>query len=449
MLLKSCCVVACAVALIAFPMSLAAAEPLPGSGSRSIYESATLALAQHPQVRRQAAQVSMVEAEQERVEAGYLPKVSLNLGVGREDSNTLATRSRPGGSSVELERREAGVRVQQMLFDGFRTHWQTRSAEERVDAMQWERRFALGELALQAMVAHLDLLRVMQEREFHRLHVEAHGKILTDIEARIRSGKDEAARRGHTQARLARAEAAAHAAQQELARVGEVYRQLTGTTGVNELREASLSDWPLPISSVDLIDAVRANNALLQSRLALQKSARSSAQAEDTLASPYVFVETGANWDANIDGTRGRNSDAFVMLRLNYDLYSGGSDQARSFKAREQAELTRYERELLQQELERDALVAWEAHQGQEQQRQSLLKARQFTEETHQRYYRQFSIGQRSLTELLDMENELLDARLQWLRVETDLAISGLQIQWYAGNLLAHLAEVGAVEVLQ
>jgi len=426
----------------------AVTESLPGTGSRSIYDSVTLALAQHPQVRRQAAQVSIVEAEQERVEAGYLPKVSLTLGVGREDSNTLSTRSRPGGSSEELERREAGIRVQQMVFDGFRTHWQTRSAEERVDAMQWERRFALGELALQAMVAHLEVLRATQEREFHRLHVAAHGKILSDIEARIRSGKDEAARRGHTQARRARAEAAAHASQQELVRVGEVYRQLTGATGEGALREASFSDWPLPASSVDLIDAVRSNNALLQSRLALQKSARSSAQAEDTLASPYVFVETGANWDANIDGTPGRNSDAFVMLRLNYDLYAGGSDQAKSFKAREQAELARYERELLQQELERDALVVWEAHLGQEAQRQALLAARQFTEETHQRYYRQFSIGQRSLTELLDMENELLDARLQWLRVQTDLAISRLQIQWYAGNLLTHLAEIGAVEVL-
>lgn len=416
---------------------------------RSIYESAALALAHHPEVRKQEAVLAIQKSEQTIVESTYLPKVSLNLGIGREDSNTLSTRSRPAGSSIELERREAGIRVQQMLFDGFKTRWQSQSASERSEALQWERRYVLGDLALRAMVVHLELWRSLRLQAFHQKHLDAHSKILVDVESRIRSGKDEVARRSHTQARLARAEAALRAVQSELAGIREIFRQLTGVAAPEALREVSFDHLVLPDSRDEFLADVHANNALLLSHMAAQKSARSSAKSEEGSLYPTVLVETGANWDANIDGTPGRNSDAYVMLRLNYDLYNGGSDRARRFKLREQAELVRYERETLQQELERDARMAWEAWLGQQQQWQSLQSSLQYTEETHLSYYRQFAIGQRSLTELLDMENEVLDARVQAQRVEADLVISRLRIVWFSGQLLTRLADAGAVELLQ
>jgi adhesin transport system outer membrane protein len=158
---------------------------------------------------------------------------------------------------------------------------------------------------------------------------------------------------------------------------------------------------------------------------------------------PYVFLETGANWDANIDGTPGRNSDAYVLLRLNYELFSGGRFRAQEEKARHLAESRQYELDALLRELQKDAEQAWQQWVGLGAQMAALNDAARFTEDTRSAYYRQFSIGQRRLLDLLDIEREWLDARLQSERVASQVELARFRLLWLAGSLPSHLREQG------
>ena len=81
--------------------------------------SAYTALQTHPKIFISKHDVGASKDQLTIIESAFLPSVSLSLGVGREDSNNASSRAVNGYGSSEMERRESGITISQMLFDGF------------------------------------------------------------------------------------------------------------------------------------------------------------------------------------------------------------------------------------------------------------------------------------------------------------------------------------------
>ena len=114
-------VAALAVALLCFPVAQAQERDLTAAVQDALLTNPDVAEARNQWLARRE--------EVRQAEGAYLPSVDLNAGIGYEYTDSPSTRS-SGRGSAELDRRELGLNIRQMLFDG----WGTRSEVERQTA---------------------------------------------------------------------------------------------------------------------------------------------------------------------------------------------------------------------------------------------------------------------------------------------------------------------------
>jgi adhesin transport system outer membrane protein len=408
-------------------------EPL-----RTIEQSVHLALSSHPTLFASEQMRDGAKAQLNQIESALLPKVSLNLGIGREDSNNATSRALNGSGSVEMERRESGITLSQMLFDGFNAEHLRLSQVQTIQAEDWALQDVASELALRAIQVHLKVATSNKLLDDHLENLKVHEQIAKDIGLRVRSGKDDRARVSQISARLSLALANLEAAKSQVQSANADYLREVGDYPGHKLAFLG-SLFQMPENEQALVDRVLNDHPFLRSRLKALEAKSFQEKASDSRNLPDLYLESGASWNANIDAVRGRNSDAYVMLRMRYDLFNGGADRATQRQARHATQQVRYELDDLRRELRREASRAWFSYQSNEKRVSFLQDYVESAQTTKMAYAKQFNIGQRSLIDLLDAENELLRARIQLHEAQENLALAKFQILNLQGRLLSVL----------
>jgi adhesin transport system outer membrane protein len=205
--------------------------------------------------------------------------------------------------------------------------------------------------------------------------------------------------------------------------------------------------FKMPENETEFVDSVLKNNIFLSSKLKELDAQLFEEKASGSTKLPSLYLESGASWNANLDAVRGRNSDAFIMLRMKYDLFNGGADKASERIVKLQTQDMRYELDDLRRELKREASQAWLSYQSNSIRVNFLQDYVESAQTTKTAYAQQFNIGQRSLIDLLDAENELLKAKGQLHESKQELVLSKYQIMHLQGQLLSVLKLDSVFEV--
>ena len=135
----------------------------------------------------------------------------------------------------------------------------------------------------------------------------------------------------------------------------------------------------------------------------------------------------------------GHRNDLTVMLRMRYNLYSGGKDAAlergAAYKTTEAQEINyRAHRQVTE-----SFRLAWNAYEMLGLQKQYIQQHVVTSKQTQDAYQQQFSLGQRNLLDLLDTENELFQARKDYLDANFDELIARYRLLNVTGQLLESL----------
>jgi adhesin transport system outer membrane protein len=164
---------------------------------------------------------------------------------------------------------------------------------------------------------------------------------------------------------------------------------------------------------------------------------------------PKLSLEVAANADNDLAGEDGFNrigsdvgghrNDLTVMLRMRYNLYSGGKDVAlergAAYKTTEAQEINyRAHRQVTE-----SFRLAWNAYEMLGLQKQYIQQHVVTSKDTQDAYQQQFSLGQRNLLDLLDTENELFQARKDYLDANFDELIARYRLLNVTGQLLESL----------
>jgi adhesin transport system outer membrane protein len=158
-----------------------------------------------------------------------------------------------------------------------------------------------------------------------------------------------------------------------------------------------------------------ANHPILRSARADIEATHAQTRAAESLLQPRVDLELGTSWNDNLDGVNYKNNDAYAMLRLRYNLYHGGADKARVSETRIQTMEATEVMNRTQREVEESTRLSWNALETSLDRLPKLKAHAESTELTRDAYGKQFNIGQRTLLDLLDSENELYTARANYV----------------------------------
>jgi adhesin transport system outer membrane protein len=378
-----------------------------------------------------------VAEEVNQVKAGYYPTIDLAIGTGWELTNSPATRSR-GDGEVHLNRDEASVQLRQMLFDGMATSSEVRRTKAKTNSRAFGVSTAAENTALDAVEAYLNVLRQQKLVDLANANLEAHERVDEQISLRSERGVGRKSESQQSAGRLALANANLVAEQSNLDDAETTYLRIVGLSAT-ELEDPE-SPLPLIPESVEAAIAVAINN---HPTLKIAESDVQSAYAQHDSAKaayfPRVDFELGATSNHDIDGVEGTNRDVTAMVRLRYNLLNGGRDTARRAETAHLINQAAEIRNNTHRQVEESVRLSWTAFQTVNNQMGFFEQHVESSERSRDAYQQQFNLGQRTLLDLLDSENELFVARTSLVNAQYDQLFAMYRILNSTGGLLEGL----------
>lgn len=377
--------------------------------AETLQEAIHTTLKTNPDVLASISERQAVSKEIDQARAGYFPTVDLGVGTGWESTENPATRNR-GDGEVHLNRDEASLNLRQMLYDGSLTANEVERQSARTDSRAHTVYSVSENTALEATEAYINVLRRQQLVELAQTNLESHQRTHDQITLRSERGVGRRADMDQSFGRLALAETNLMAEQSNLRDAETNYLRVVGAA------PTALSEPPTPQPFIPATVEEAVNIAIQQHPTLLSAQAdveSANAQHDVTRAAflPRVDFELGTRSDHDIDGVRGTDKDVTAMFRLRYNLLNGGRDKARreetAFLINQAAEI----RNNTHRQVEQSVRLSWNALETVRRQMSYFLQYAESAEKTRDAYQQQFNIGQRTLLDLLDSENELFRAR--------------------------------------
>jgi adhesin transport system outer membrane protein len=396
------------------------------------------ALDVHPEI--QAGVNSRIAADYQlrAAQGGYLPRVDLNAGYGREGTDNATTRANSGASGNHwdtLNRGESSLRLQQMIFDGFATSSEVGRQQANVNSRAYS---LLGTSERTALTVAQVYLEVLTRREFVRLaedNLRNHERIYDQIKLRTQRGVGNGADQDQAEARLAQALNNLITEQTNLADAQTNYLSAVGQMPDQLERPAPF----MAMLPADLNEARRQmldNSPVLRSAESDISAAEKQYDAAKSSFYPRFDAELGTNADNNVAGDANHSNGWEAMVRMRFNLFAGGSNkadlQSKSYQTSQALDIRNNALRQLNEELG----LAWNALNNANAQ---LPVAQQYVDHSTRvrtSYQQQFSLGQRTLLDLLDSENELFTASRRLEEIKNIQLFTQYRIKATMGELL-------------
>ena len=411
----------------------------------TMQEAINEAINSHPDILAAKNEQLAVNEEVSRARAGYLPTVNVSLGKGWEESNNTTTRNNAIINNVSedlgLNRDEASIQVRQMLFDGMATKNEVERQAER-HASRTHRVISESErIALETVRVYTDVLRRQKLVKLAEDNYLAHETTHEQIKMRGDFGVGRRSDMIQSEGRLALAKTNLLSEMSNLKDAEVAFVRVVGQQPEN-LTEPLLDGIAFPESIEDILSHANMHHPALKVANADVSSATAQNAASSAPFFPRFDLELSATSNNNIDGVRGSNQDMSAMLRMQYNLYNGGADKARK---QETAYLLSQASEIRNdtiRQIEEEARFAWNALQTLNEQMAFFELHVSSSEETLEAYLQQFSLGQRTLLDLLDSKNELLVSSQALVNAKYDTVYTSYRVLNSIGDLLPSVSGI-------
>ena len=427
MLGKSVCT---AIFLALQAPSILANPSLPTSAEAA----AASAINNNPEV--QAAWHALLAAEDAKdvARGGYFPKLDLNANLGRQDYEY-----HPTNTETEYDQRGVSLTLTQMLWDGLLTRNQVLSRDHTQRARYFEVRDAAQTVALEAYRAYQDVQRYRKLVALAQENHESHRRIYEQISDRVRAGISRSVDLQQVSGRLALAQSNLITEISNLHDVSARYERVVGAPPADQLSDAPVLDQGLPGTvSAALREAYTQHPSLYASVENIQANQRSMRSAKASY-SPRLDLQLSTEHGNDLDRTTGRSDEQVAQLVLSYNLFNGGADKARVSQAHNETLRAQDLRDSACRNVRQTVRIAFNDSQRLQQQLRHLGVHQVTTEQAVSVYRDQFSLGQRTLLDLLDTENEAFEAQRAYIHAQFDRTIALARTQAGMGLLMPAL----------
>ncbi|WP_293265334.1 TolC family outer membrane protein [Neptunomonas sp.] len=419
-------------ALFAFAFVLGSTQSI---YANQLEEVVTAAVLSNPEVKRSMDARNAVFEEVRQARGGFYPKIDIAAGIGYEWTKNTST-SNLGDGDVELQRGEASISLRQMLFDGFLTDSEVDRHAFRLEARNHHLREVAEEKALETTRAYIEVIKRHELLNQANVTLFNHVKVYDQIRRRSESGLGTRASLQQAKGRLALAEVNVLSAENNVRDAQASYQRVVGSKAPSDLEVPEFNLMSLPESEGDSIKRALVNHPTLKLADADVQAAESQYDSARSLLYPKLNFEVDRNWNDNIDGVEGENEDLTAMFRVRYNLYNGGSDKARIRQTRHQINEAKDIRENAERQTVESVELSWNAYDILGRQLTFFKQHVESSTQTRDSYLKQFNIGQRSLLDLLDTENEVFSSKNSMIAAKYDYLVAQYRLLNGMGEML-------------
>jgi adhesin transport system outer membrane protein len=409
----------------------------------TLKEAVAHTLATSPDFLIQTNNRDMIDKELRQAYAGYLPTFDMAAGAGEQWTNNPTTRDENvllGGTSLNQTgtateyRTEFSLTANQMLFDGLSVYHDVEGKKARVRAESWRVNGSAQDIAIGAVEAYINVLMRRELVQLNRDNLSKHEGIFGQIHKRSEGGIGRKADLDQAEGRVALARTNLMAEEANLRDAETEFLRKIGIPVPNHIikpehphhfpaNEHDAVEWglkhhPILIASVEDTNVVRAEYKLARAPFM-----------------PRFDFSLGMTHNHNIDGTQGVTADASAMLRMRWNLFSGGKDLANICRAAYKMQSAQEVQNRAHRQVVESVRLAYSTYATAKRQMRWFKDHVDASVRTSEAYGKQFNIGQRTLLDLLDSENELFGAKTAYVNGKYTELLSSYRVLQAAGCL--------------
>lgn len=391
-------------------------------------------LATNPDVEAARKEVTAREHEIDGAKAGYRPTIDAELGTGYEWTDSPAT----GGDDVELIRKEAALRLRQLIYAGGEVSSEVARQRARHQSAKYQAVATEANIALRATEVYLNVIRQSELLVLLRDSLDTHQNIFDQMQLRRDAGVGSQSDLDQIAARLALAKSNYIAGDNNLKDAVTNFYRVVGYVPENDVLQVP-ADILVSTSLEAAMSTAFEQHPQLLSANADILAAEAQLEASNSGNYPRITLEADRTWNDDIDGIEGVNQDLVIALRLRYRLYGGGERSSLKKQTAELLDESIAIRNSTRRQVEESLRLSWYAYETTSQQLDFLGDYVDTVQATRDAYEQQFSLNRRTFLDLLNTQNELLEARQTLVNVKYDQLFSQYRVAHGEGQLTTKL----------
>lgn len=409
------------------------ALPVHAESAQTLKDSVRKAIMTNPEVEARWHAFLAAKQEVEVARGGFRPSIDLSAGIGRERLDP------PTGPTLNYTRSGATLSLTQMLYDGQATRHEVERMNFASLVRYYEVLDAAGSTALEAVRAYEDVLRYRKLTQLARDNYVQHKLLFDQIKQRTDSGVSRRVDFDLAGGRLALAESNLLTEAANLHDVSARYQRIVGELPAKTLAPVQLVSVESSLTLTEALRLAYSGNPALNAASENIRATQAELNGRDAPFRPRLDFRAREDLGRNIDGVAGNRANQVVELLLNFNLYKGHSDSAAKRQYAERLNQAKDLRDKTCRDIRQTLAIAHNDNSRLKEQIDYLGRHRNAVAKARVAYRQQFDIGQRTLLDLLDIENEYFQASRAHFSVAHDMNIAQARSLTSMGQLMTAL----------
>ncbi len=399
----------------------------------SLNDALAKAYLNNPTLKSERAGVRATDEGVSQAISNWRPSVSWS---GSAYKSRSTNNSRTGDDRTQsITPLSSSLSVTQPLFRGFKTVAATAEAEANVEASRWRLLQQEQTVLLNTVTAYSNVIRDLAVLELNKNNEQVLVRQLEATKDRFEVGELTRTDVSQAEARYAKATADRVQSEGDLQSSRAVYQNLVGD--IPTALESPTIPGDLPVSLDDALDKAKKNNPSFMAALYDEQAAIKNIkeQTGDLLPEVNLVASHETSLESSSQGNRSESSK--IGITLDVPLYQQGSVYSQVREAKQSAAEKRMDMEQARRDAVEGAYTGWEGVVTARARIQSFLSQIRAAEVALDGVQREASVGSRTVLDVLDAEQELLDAKVSLVRAQRDELVAVFELKQAIGELTA------------
>ena len=371
--------------------------------------------------------------EQDVVKGGFLPKVDVQS-TYRNQENIDHGAARAGGVAIPTWNNELVLR--QMIFDGFATSSEVNRLGHAKRVRYYELQSAMQSTTLEFMRSYIDTLRYRQLADYAKTNYVTHKQLFDKIKERVDAGVARRVDLEQASGRLALAEANLLTEMTNLHDVTARMQRLLGELPPATLEQPDFYKTGAEPTAADALRVAYVKNPDILSTIEDIQATKDEVKTKEAKYLPRLDLQARKNLGTSNDGRNSTNAADVLELTMNFNLFNGFSDQSAVSQTIEKLNSANDQRDKACVDTRQLVTIAYNDIQQLKEQLGYRYTHQKSIENAREAYRKQFDIGQRTLLDLLDTENEYFQAKRAFTNTDYDFQYAYARLYSFQGELL-------------
>jgi len=401
--------------------------------AQTLNEALAAAYESNPTLRAQRAQLRATDEGLPEARAGWLPTVTAEgqAGVGTSDS---------GVSSQNLQPLSYGLFATQPLYSGGRTSANTSRANNLIMAERARLASVEQIILLEAATVYMNVARNLKVLELTIRNEQVLSRELNATQDRFQVGELTLTDVAQARARLSGAVAGRIEAEGNLQTLRAEYLRVIGRPAESPQPPPALKGVPVSIDETHVLSDE--NNPDIVAAMHLEEASKDDVNFARGELLPSLSLNGQIEHREDFGSAGSETDSTSLMAQLSIPLYQGGGPSARVRRAKQVAGQRRIQLDETRRAVRAQATSSWEllsVARARVSQFESQVEANKTALEGTREQAR---VGSRILLDVLNAEQELLDAQVNLEVAKRDSFVAGLQVLVSVGRLTARELEL-------